>query len=139
MNEPHLGLEFQNRLRKLALSDEAFRQDDSNRRTALALHEAIQSRYHQLEKERKMAAEAARLKRLEEVAQVETQLWDDVFTLIGEKKVKSYDQAIDILKELRALAKHKGHEPAFDQRIESIKTGYSNLSALQRKLRQANF
>jgi len=132
-NEPNLGLDFQRRLGQLVLGDQP-EKDEAPRRKAKDLFEAIEHRRVQVATERKKAAEAARLKRLEELAETAPQLWEEVFSLIEKKKGNAYDQAVIILKKLRELAVHQGALPEFRRRVQDIRQTYRNLSALMRRL-----
>ncbi len=63
------------------------------------------------------------------------QTWDRVLDLIQMKQAYAYDEATKLLRDLRDLAKHQGQLPAFTQRLERLKTDYSNRPALMKRLR----
>ncbi|HYY28721.1 MAG TPA: hypothetical protein VE860_12280 [Chthoniobacterales bacterium] len=57
--------------------------------------------------------------------------------LIAGKTVKAYDQAVTILKDLRALALHKQQWEEFVRRVDGIRGRYSRLSGLQWRIENA--
>ncbi len=57
--------------------------------------------------------------------------------LIEERKPKSYDRAIDLLKDLQDLAGRQGNAEIFQKRIAEMEKAYSRRLALINKMRQA--
>jgi hypothetical protein len=82
-------------------------------------------------------ARARHLKKMETLAAQETQLWQAVIDLIERKTGKSYDQAVQHLSDLQALAQHQGEQATFQARLNKICRDYSSLSALRRRLKEA--
>ncbi|MCI0491022.1 MAG: hypothetical protein L0229_30905 [Blastocatellia bacterium] len=107
------------------------------RRKVSELLAAAEERTRQRREEERRKAERARIRRLEELAQKEGELWKQVFALIAEKKTKAYEEAVKILVDLRDVADHFGHSEHFESRISQIHEDYSRLSGLTRRLDQA--
>jgi hypothetical protein len=84
--------------------------------------------------ERKAALE---LQRFDAIERDEKGLWRRVDKLIAGKTVKAYDEAVGVLKDLRALALHKQRWEEFVRRVEAIRGKYSRLSGLQRRIENA--
>ena len=80
---------------------------------------------------------ALELQRLEAIERDEKGLWQHVDELICGKTVKAYDEAVGILKDLRALALHKERWEEFVRRVEAIRGRYSRLSGLQWRIENA--
>jgi hypothetical protein len=96
--------------------------------------EAIQE--HRAEDERRVQEEARRRK-LETLAKQEPQLWDQVVSLIAQKQIKAYDQAVEILKDLRELAADRDQPARFAARVHEIQQAHPSLSGLRSRLRTA--
>ena len=64
-------------------------------------------------------------------------LWDKIDELIKEKKTKSYDEAVKILKNLKDLSLHKKSFNNFVKKVEQIKNNYKNLSGLKWRIKEA--
>jgi uncharacterized Zn finger protein len=75
---------------------------------------------------------------MKSLAEQEGQIWQEVIDLIKQKKGNAYDQAVAHLKDLRDLAQYQGQEATFRARLNTIYRDYGSLSALLRRLRQAN-
>lgn len=84
------------------------------------------------------AAVAARLRKLEAIAERETELWELAAGLIAQKKVTAYDAAITHLKSLQELARHRDQLSDFTVRIQSIQQKYPGLSGLRSRLQEAD-
>jgi hypothetical protein len=80
---------------------------------------------------------ALELRRLNAIERDEKALWLRVDELITSKSTKAYDEAITILKDLRALALHKEQQDEFVRRVEAIRQRYSRLSGLQRRIQDS--
>ena len=89
------------------------------------------------EKEEKQVQEELRLKKLDQLEKNETKLWQEVDIFISEKKSKSYDNAIDILKDLKELAKHKNQIREFNIKVNGLLEKYSKFSSFKTKLNNA--
>jgi hypothetical protein len=80
---------------------------------------------------------ALELRRLNAIERDEKALWLRVDELITSKSTKAYDEAITILKDLRALALHKEQRDEFVRRVEAIRQKYSRLSGLQWRIQDS--
>jgi len=81
--------------------------------------------------------EAARLQALQKLAQREAEVWQHVEDL-GERKIASaYDQAVDLLCQLRDLAQHRGDN--LDTRLAPLLERWKARSALMQRLKAKNF
>ena len=118
---------------KLAKTPKSARVQESTRTIGMMLQEAEQIKQGRKEAEGKNR-EAKKLQRLKKLEAEESTLWDQVDLHISEKNVKAYDAAIDILKELHTLAKHKNAEEEFKLKIRHLMQKYSRLSSLKSKL-----
>jgi hypothetical protein len=88
-----------------------------------------------LKEERKAKDEKVREeKRLAELKKIEANegsLWEEVYSLIAQKKTKAYDEAVKILQSLKELAVYKNRFALYREKVESIKQQNSNLSGLK--------
>lgn len=132
-NEVGLSLLLQKRLRELSPSDKVATTPMKQRTIGDLLDGARVRRQKRIEQERLVAERAQRLK-MEELARREHEVWDDVIRLIEVKKVQAYDHAMELMRELRALALYQGRMETFQRRIEEICRDYSRLSSLMSKI-----
>ena len=106
-------------------------------RTIGDILEQVEIRKNKAKEQKRIAAEKNRLKKLAELEKNQTELWISVKRLIADKNAKSYDQAIETMKDLLLLAKHKGTIPEFESKVRDIMQQYSSLSSLIRKIKDA--
>jgi hypothetical protein len=98
----------------------------------------LKNERHQKKKEEdRKKAELTRKKKLELLAPKTTQVWENVYSLIEEKKSNSYDKAVDFFNDLHKLALYQGDLSTFRRYIEKIQHTYSNRSALLRRIRSS--
>ena len=135
-NEPLLSNALKNRL--ISMTDRKTIDKQQERRTVEALAQAVQTLENRKKKAHKEAQERAQQEKIDSLAQKESQLWQEVDTLIGEKNAKAYREAISVLQDLKSLAIAKDRYLAFSQRIETIKQNNSRLSSFKRSLDLAN-
>ena len=86
--------------------------------------------------QRERAAARARAKHLDELAGKEPMLWQKVESLVATKLPKSYDQAVDLLADLRDLAARKG-EADFPGRVAALRTAHARKPTLISRLDKA--
>jgi hypothetical protein len=100
-SEPHLDITLVNRLREISGTDKVVWSTSERRtiRQILAASGTIRQQRLEIEKQQ---AEAARLEKLENIAQ----LWARIPRLIEQKKASTYDEVLNILKDLRDLVVH---------------------------------
>jgi hypothetical protein len=85
-------------------------------------------------REQKVALER---QRFEAIERDEKKLWQRVDSLIAEKNIKGYDQAVSILKDLRELAVHKQQWEEFALRVQAIQAKHSRLPGLLWRIQSA--
>jgi hypothetical protein len=121
-------------------------------RTAAELLKAAKTRAEEREKAeerrrrqaqaRKAAADAAAYaKRLDDLAAAGEAAWKRVNDMIATKKTSEYDQAVALLRDLRALAVRQGEAETavFKKRVLDLRTQYSTRPALRSRLDEAGF
>jgi hypothetical protein len=133
--EAHVDLQLINRLKELAGVGKSIPQFTAGHRRLSELQsiaDTVKSAHEDRERER---ARRQRVKELEALALREAQTWKKVVDLIELKQAKPYDEATALLKDLRDLALHQGKLPEFSERLDKIKSDYSNRSALMTRFR----
>ncbi|TAJ14429.1 hypothetical protein DMA11_05290 [Marinilabiliaceae bacterium JC017] len=106
-------------------------------RTIGQLFRAVQEMKENRRLEEKRKQEEKKLAKLTKTGQQEEVLWTRVDRLISEKKTKSYEEAIEILKDLKELSIHRKQGNDFYSRVELIRKKYSRLSGLQWRIKEA--
>lgn len=91
------------------------------------------------EEKKRQAQEAAsaRTRHLDKIAGQEPRLWDEVTGLITAKQPKDYDQAVQLLDDLRDLAARKGNSGMFAARLEALRAEHARKSTFIERLRRA--
>lgn len=84
----------------------------------------------------KQAAKQEQIKKIQELAPRESNLWEQVFHEIGCKQVKAYDRAIVHLLNLQDIAEYQDKLLEFQARVRTIQEDYSRLSGLMSRLRE---
>jgi hypothetical protein len=79
----------------------------------------------------------ARELHLNRLAQDLEAAWDRVETSIGTKKPREYDQAVDLLRDLHALAIRDEHADAFTQRLTHLRERHQGKPSLIKRLNDA--
>lgn len=110
---------------------------DLGQRTIGELTQAAEDWRKRKREDKRLKEELARKRQLEEFAVKENEVWQQVQALIEEKKPKSYDSALALLKELRELAEYRGKLEEFKEKIAEIQQTYSNRPALRDLILQA--
>lgn len=135
--ETHVGAELIQQLRQQFSRDgEKSSCADAGRTVAAILAIATQKR-NQRKHQEKLAARAAKRKRLDAIAPKAESLWQEVVRLIERKQAKSYDDAVEQLQELRDLAEYQGNLPHFQARIQHLQQQYRNRPAFLSRLQKA--
>ncbi len=82
---------------------------------------------------REREAAVAYDKRLKALALREEPTWQQVHTLIEQRKPAQYEEAVRLLKDLQAVGVRKGRSDAFDQRVRQLRAQHpQKVSLLQR-------
>ncbi len=134
--EAHVNLKLQKRLRELSSEKERIGEPSQKRTVGALLRSAQEILKHKKEEERQKD-ERAIIRKLQKLEKQEAELRERVFVLINTKKTKAYDEAVDILKDLRDLAKHLNQFDRFKSMINKIHKDYSRLSGLKSRLNHA--
>jgi hypothetical protein len=142
-----LGNELLQRVRRAREGGAGVRDGGSRRRTvgelvrageqAAAERERIAAEEAAKEKERRKRATArARAKHLDALSGTEPVLWNKVENLIASRKPKSYDEAVQVLVDLRDLATRRGGSE-YHRGLEALRSAHAGKPALIERLRKA--
>ena len=136
--EPNVSLLLRRRLQELATGTQPHDAEaGTGRRTIAALREAATVWRQQKQAAEQRRAALARQRHLEALAAREPQAWQEVESLIEEKKANAYDSAVALLADLRDLATSRGEMAGFEERMADIERTYSSRSALLRRMRES--
>ncbi|MGH8906742.1 MAG: hypothetical protein ACRD0K_09545 [Egibacteraceae bacterium] len=144
-DDPHLRLELPRRFRgRHGATGEV---DTGNRTVAELLDAAaarrterdrIAARRQEQERAyRERQAAIARDQRLESLALQKEQAWQRVSMLIDTKKPREYDDAVTLLKDLRAMGERKGLSAAFEERYWQLRSQHLRKPSLLERLNRA--
>ena len=112
------------------LLDAAAERRHERERQAAAAHAAEQARR---ERERALARE----KRLDALARDQESAWAHIDTMISTRKPAEYDTAVELLKDLRALAQQADHIPEFARRLTLLRQDHQRKPSLVQRLDRA--
>lgn len=131
-NEPALHLKLEKHLKGSTQANT----DTSGRTIAdiIAKSTEIEETKEEEERQKAQKAKVARIAQVESKASL---LWKEVDTLIKEKNVKSYNEAIQVLLSLKELAEHKGELADFHFQIDQINNTYKALHGFKRRASDA--
>lgn len=136
--ESHLNIELTARLRELSSGGQQTEISSAVTRRGIVELIAVAEEREQIRKEKaRKKAEQARIRRLNELAEKEPAVWDQVFALIEQKKAKAYDEAVNLLVQLRELAEYQERRDAFAAQIHKIHEDYQRLRALRSRMDRA--
>jgi hypothetical protein len=79
----------------------------------------------------------ARAQHLDALAKREADAWKQVEALIGTKRPKDYDQAVELLKDLRDLGERAGRKADTEERIGQLRRRHASKPSLMERLRKA--
>ncbi len=134
--EPLLSLKFNRHLQVLA-GAVAKPHAAAARRTWGEIQETAEALRQTEARRQQAAAEAQRIKDLQEFAPRAAQAWREVQALIEQKQARPYDEAVALLVKLRDLAVFQDRLLEFQPRLASIQAQYANRPAFQERLRKA--
>jgi hypothetical protein len=146
-NDASLANELVQRMRREREGDQGARNAVTKQRTVAELLRAgeqladerkrIATEKVAKEKEqRERAAARERVKHLDRLAGKEPTLWQKVESLVAAKLPKSYDQAVELLMDLRDLAARKD-EGDFRRRVEALRTVHAGKRTFIDRMRKA--
>lgn len=134
--ELNLNRKLSQRLQSLSNKPTPQTLSDSPGRTLSELL-TLSTETEQLRKEKeKQIAKQEKIKKIQELAPRESDIWEQVFHEIGCKQAKAYDQAIVHLLNLQDIAEYQDKLPEFQARVRRIQEDYSSRSALMSRLRK---
>lgn len=134
--EPLLSVKLRKRLESLLQQSDTTPMRSPRRTIGEIFQEAEKSKQQRREIDRRKREEKKRQK-LAALEAEETTLWQRVSRHISDKTPNAYDAAIVILKDLLVLAKHRGTQHEYEQRVRGILKEYSRLSSLKSKVTRA--
>jgi len=134
--ESHLDIALANRLRELSGVSKA-NPIMGEHRTIRQLIVKSKGVLQQRRKAEQQQAEATRLKKLEKVSLQQEQLWTQIPDLINQKNANSYQEAVNILKDLHDLAVFQQRLSEFQDKMAAIRRQYPTLHGLHRRLKEA--
>jgi hypothetical protein len=147
--DPHLGAELLQRFRRSEASarDRASAELAGSRTIGQLLAAAEQRAETRRRKAAERAAQerarrereqaAARARYLDGLAGREPDLWQRVDALIEMKRPAEYDQAVQLLKDLRDLGARSGQGSAFEARLSQLRERHARKPSLLSRLDQA--
>lgn len=142
--DPHLGMELARRFR----GERDGTWDEQGLRTAAQLQDAA-SRYReqrarlaaqrraQEQAKREHAQAAARERRLDALAQRQEQAWEQVYAAIATRQPARYDEAVELLGDLRAVGEREERLETFDRRLVELRRQHSKKQSFLRRLERA--
>ena len=135
----HVGPELRNRIRAAWYTEQArsgvkHRTVAELRKGASAVRQARARKKREEQRRKEEEARRAQRARLDELKRRGDRVWDEVEREIESKNAKSYDRAIEILKDLQVLAREEGKAREFYERIRSIRSRHPYKEAFLRRL-----
>ena len=109
----------------------------SSKRRAGELFEQAEKIQLAVSRQAQAEAKRQRIQRLEKLAEVEESTWANVENLLSQKRSAAYDQATQLLIELRNMAEYKQRKRQFTERFKSVRERYGKSTALADRLRRA--
>ena len=79
----------------------------------------------------------ARTKRLDALAPRASAAWSEVDTLIASKLPKNYDRALELLRDLHALAERSGTGEDVRRRLQELRARHSSKHSMMKRLNNA--
>ena len=134
-NEPQVRMTLQKRLEQLA-GIKPVSAGKGQRQAGDLFKEAERLEQEALH-QKKAEAERKRIKELLDLAEREEATWRWVESLIGQKQAKPYDDATQLLVDLRDLAKYQNRFLHFQERFLVIKEKYRNRPTLMERFTRA--
>ncbi len=138
--EPQLSLVLKRRLGVLGDDPAGYSSSahsERPRRTVSEIFAMAAEMKEQRRKAKAAAAEARRIAELDALARRGDTVWNEIDALIQRGQATPYDEAVQLLKNLRDLAVRQRQTIAFQTRLNRIHEEYSRRSALMRRLRDA--
>ena len=142
--EPYLGVNLARRFR----GEGDGSGDEAGRRTVIELQDAARRRCEQrarLASERRMqeqalrerARAAARERHLAALAPRQDQVWEQVYAAIDTRQPSRYDEAVELLVDLRTVSERERRREVFDRRLVELRRQHSKKQSLLQRLERA--
>ena len=142
--DPHLGMELARRFR----GERDGSADEKGRRTAAELQDAARrhreqrarlaaQRRAQEQARREHARAAARERHLTALAPRQDQAWEQVYAAIGTRQPARYDEAVELLGDLRMVSERERRLEAFDRHLVELRQQHSKKQSLLQRLERA--
>ena len=135
--EANLQVVLQRRLQELAGASTPAAPDAAPRRTIGALLARADELQRTAVARAKAAAEAKRIQELQAFAPQAARAWQTVEDEIGRKNASGYDNAVQLLVKLRALAAYQGELPLFKARIATLVDRYKSQRSFVERVGKA--
>jgi hypothetical protein len=132
--EPHLSIALSARLHPPQPSAQS--QWTTRRTVKQLLAEAERERDEEM-RQRAREAEQKRIQELDALARREGEAWQEKDQLVQKPSAKTYDQAVQLLSQLREVAARQKQEDIFQRRLNGIYKRYKTRHSLIEKLRAA--
>jgi len=130
--EPHLSITLNARLRQPQTSAQS---PSTMRRTVKHLLAEAEREREEEKRQRALEAERKRIQELDALARREDEAWQEVERLVQKPSAKTYDQAVQLLSQLREVASRQKQDDIFKQRLNGIYERYKTRHSLLEKLR----
>ncbi|GAA1343326.1 hypothetical protein [Saccharothrix algeriensis] len=111
---------------------------DETARRRTARHDREAAELAEEEARREAARAAAHERRLDRLAEDRAGAWERVHALIATYKPADYDTAVELLADLRALARRDGRTAEFTRRCATLRDDYARRPSLVERLNRAN-
>lgn len=134
--EKYLGTSLMKHLQKYTTESTLMVHTPSSRGIGMLMDEAKLMEQTRIAEEKRQAEIKLR-NHLKNIAPKEQQLWQQVLELIAEKSTRTYDEAVAILRDLRALAEAEMRLDEFKEKLAGIRDQHPTLRALHRRLYEA--
>lgn len=142
--DPHLDMELARRFR----GERDGSADEKGSRTAAELRDAARrhreqraylaaERRVQEQARREHAQAAARERHLAALAPRQDQAWEQVYAAIGTRQPARYDEAVELLGDLRAISERGRRPEVSDRRLVELRQQHSKKQGLLRRLERA--
>lgn len=142
--DPHLGMELAGRFR----GERNGSADEKGSRTVAELKDAARrhreqrarlaaERRAQEQARREYAQAAAHERHLAALAPRQDQAWGQVYAAIGTRQPARYNEAVELLGDLRAVSERERRPEEFDRRLVELRQQHSKKQGLLRRLERA--
>ena len=86
---------------------------------------------------REQARAAARERHLAALTPRQDQVWEQVYAAIGTRQPSRYDEAVELLVDLRTVSERERRREVFDRRLVELRRQHSKKQSLLQRLERA--